>query len=363
MRVLATVMAAAAIVVALPPGMQRSTASAEPLGSNPAYPISASTDPIMRTGKLLGSPTAPDGSTIANFTILDGRNLELSVYSAAMKKNVRIYVLRPRDTSKPRPTLYQVVGAGGGEDSATWTANTDVIPFLATKNVNVILPFGGAWTYYTDWRAPDPHLGVNKWNTFFTKELPPLVDGALGTDKINAIAGLSTSETSILRMAEENPGLYKSVAGYSGCAQIADPTGYRFINLAVETWGGGNTKNMYGPQNDPMWFANDPYVHADELRGMNIFLSAGNGLPGRYDVLDGRYALPGAYGLANQLVIGGVIEAGVSFCTHNLQAKLNALGIPATYDFTPGGTHSWGYWRDAFYQSWPTLARGLGLPV
>ncbi|MFB8281363.1 hypothetical protein ACFC77_37925 [Nocardia colli] len=87
-----------------------------------------------------------------------------------------------------------------------------------------------------------------------------------------------------------------------------------------------------------------------------------HGLPGPNDTLDGPFSLPGVGGLANQLTVGGVIEAATNCCTHNLQSRLNSLGIPATYDFTPTGTHSWGYWYDALVRSWPVLARGVGLP-
>ena len=36
----------------------------------------------------------------------------------------------------------------------------------------------------------------------------------------------------------------------------------------------------------------------------------------------------------------GVLEAGANACTHNLQNRLGQLGIPASFDFTPAGTHS-----------------------
>ncbi|MQY20804.1 alpha/beta hydrolase [Nocardia macrotermitis] len=329
-----------------------------------AGPAAASGDPLITSKAPLAHPVSADGSTLAGFGVVDATHLKLSVFSAAMNKPVIVEVQRPADTSAPRPTLYLLNGAGGGEDSASWDAQApEALKFLASKNVNVVEPIGGAWSYYADWRKPDPTLGVNKWKTFLTQELPPIIDGALGTTGVNAIAGLSTSGTSVLALAIAKPGLYKSVAAYSGCAQISDPIGYRFVNMATEVWGGGNTLNMYGPENDPMWAANDPYVHADQLRGLNLFISSGSGLPGKYDTLNGRYALPGLYGLGNQLIIGGVIEAAVNGCSHNLQAKLNKLGIPATYDFTATGTHSWGYWHDDLLRSWPVLAKGLGLPA
>jgi S-formylglutathione hydrolase FrmB len=49
---------------------------------------------------------------------------------------------------------------------------------------------------------------------------------------------------------------------------------------------------------------------------------------------------PGPRGFFNQLVIGGVIESAVNWCTQNLRVELDQLGIPATYDLQPTGTHS-----------------------
>ncbi|GAB4585061.1 alpha/beta hydrolase [Nocardia sp. IFM 10818] len=319
-------------------------------------------DPIIESKKLLADPVAPDGSKIASGTI-EGRDLTLQVYSAAMGRNITVKVQRPSDASAPRPVLYLVNGAGGGTDAATWWAKTDVGDFLATKDVNVVMPIGGAFAYYTDWQKDDPAMGRNKWRTFFLDELPPLIDKALGTNGINAIAANSMTATAVLQMAEAKPGFYRTVAGYSGCAQIADPAGKQFTKLVVETYGGGDVRNMYGEDDDPAWVANDPVVNAEALRGTRLFVSTGNGLPGQWDTLDGDYALPGTYGLANQLIVGGVIEAATGWCTRNLQDRLNQLQIPATFDYAPAGTHSWGYWRDAFYKSWPILAEGLGIPA
>ncbi|RDI64624.1 S-formylglutathione hydrolase FrmB [Nocardia pseudobrasiliensis] len=322
----------------------------------------SATDPIIASKSLLADPKAPDGSKINKATYKDDRNIRLYVYSAAMDETFPVDVQRPADASVARPTLYLLNGAGGGEDDASWVKKTDIVNgFLADKNVNVVQVVGGKWSYYTDWLKDDPVLGRNKWKTFFTEELPPLIDGALGTNGVNAIAGLSTSGTTVLNLPIAKPGLYKAAAAYSGCAQTSDPAGREFVKLTVNVWGGGDVRNMYGEDNNPAWVENDPYVNAEKLRGTELYLSSGTGLPGQYDTLDNKYALPGAYGLANQIVIGGVIEAGTNFCSHNLQNKLNGLGIPATYNFRPAGTHSWGYWRDDFMNSWPVLAHGLGI--
>lgn len=349
---------AAALAVVL---VTASATVADPALPDPSSAEPAVLDPVIRSGAPLATPVAEDGSRLVDFRVVDGRSLSLGVYSVAMDQVIEIDVQRPADVGVPRPTLYLLAGAGGGEDSATWAARTSVLDFLADRSVNVVQPIGGAWSYYTDWRAVDPALGLNKWKTFFAEELPPVIDGALGANGINALAGVSMSGTSVLQLPIAAPGRYRAVAAYSGCAQISDPLGHHLVQTVVAA-GGGDVVNMYGPASDPMWAANDPYVHAEGLRGLELFLSAGSGLPGRWEQLNGPRAQPGIGGLVEQVVFGGMLEAAAEHCTRNMRERLNGLGIEATYAFEPFGTHSWGYWEEAMKQSWPVLARGLELP-
>ena len=125
----------------------------------------------------------------------------------------------------------------------------------------------------------------------------------------------------------------------------------------------GAASRAAGPDDDPAWVDNDPIVHAEKLRGTRLYISDATGLPGPHDRMDDPYMMnPTTVGLANQIIVGGIIEAAVSWCTRNLETRLGELGIPATFDHQPTGSHSWGYWRDAFHRSWPVLAAGLGLP-
>ncbi|MFE3758550.1 alpha/beta hydrolase [Nocardia tengchongensis] len=306
--------------------------------------------------------TAAAGIAAAEPDTAESRIQTLWVHSDAMGRDIEVEVRRAADTSQPVPVLYLLGGAGGGVGAVNWQTATDAMDFLAGKNVTVVAPIGGDYTYYTDWREPDPVLGVNKWRTFLTQELPPVVDRELNGNGRNAIAGLSMAGTSVLQLAIAAPGLYRSVASYSGCAQISDPLGHAFVSMVV-TKGGGDPANMYGPEGDPEWAANDPFLHADQLRGLNLFISSGSGLPGRWDLPGGPHTLPGLDGWVDQLSLGGTIEAATNYCSHHLAARLDWLGIPATYDFTLTGTHSWGYWQEAVKQSWPVLAAGLGLPA
>ncbi|MFE3194258.1 alpha/beta hydrolase [Nocardia sp. NPDC059240] len=326
-----------------------------------AVALSAALSVALATGIGTADPDAAKPSAISSIT-KDGKAWHLKVYSAAMGQDIPIDVQRPVDESQPAPNLWMLNGLDGGIGSASWTAQTNALGFLADKQVNVIQPIGGRGSYYTDWIKDDPQLGRNKWTTFFTQELPPLLNDALGSTGLNALTGLSTSGTSVLQLAEAAPGLWKSVAAYSGCAQIADPMGKQFLKFAVETWAGGKTENMYGPDDSPLWAANDPVINAEKLRGTNLFISSGSGIPVMKDVEYYTKSAPGPQGDIN-LALGMVIEGGVDSCTHNLKNKLDSINIPATYQFDPVGTHYWPYWETALHNSWPMLAAGMNVPA
>ncbi|MFC9437114.1 alpha/beta hydrolase [Nocardia sp. NPDC057030] len=312
---------------------------------------------------LLGAAASAEPPKPSAVTSIDkaGRTWHLKVYSAAMNTEIQVDVQRPADESKPAPNLYMLNGLDGGIGTASWQAQTNALEWLSDKSVNVIQPIGGRGSYYTDWLKPDPTLGTNKWRTFFTEELPPLLDKTLQSTGLNALTGLSTSGTSVLQLAEAKPGLFKTVAAYSGCAQIADPAGKQFVKLATETWAGGDTKNMYGPDNSPLWAENDPVINAEKLRGTLLYVSSGSGIPVLDDVNYYLGSSPGPSGAVN-LGLGVIIEAAVNGCTNNLKNRLDSLNIPATYQFNPVGTHYWPYWEQALHDSWPLLAQGMNLP-
>ncbi|GAA4487002.1 alpha/beta hydrolase family protein [Rhodococcus olei] len=318
--------------------------------------------PLLGVGAVANAADVPQ-AVAANGSKLEridgsGRQVTAYVHSVSMDKTIPLKIQLPADTSAPRPTLYLLNGAGGGEDSATWQRRTDVASFFSDKNLNVVTPVGGAFSYYTDWQKDDPKLGRNKWTTFLTQELPPIIDAAFKGNGVNSLAAISMTGTSVLNLAIDAPGLYKSVAAYSGCAETSTEAGRAYIKLVVESRGGGDTENMWGPENDPQWIANDPVINAEKLRGTQLYVSSGNGLPGAHDNLE-ETGSPSA--LANQVLLGGAIEGATLLCTNNLFKRLNQLNIPATFDFRPNGTHSWGYWEDDLHKSWPFLANSLGI--
>ncbi|NLU60688.1 esterase family protein [Rhodococcus sp. HNM0563] len=312
--------------------------------------VHADTPPATETG------TAEYGvATLERVDRRSDRDWSLFVYSAAMERTIELQVIRPADTSAARPVLYLLNGAGGGVDDATWRKQTDVMDFFGDKDVNVVTPVGGAFSYYTDWLADDPELGRNMWTTFLTEEAPPIVDAALGASGRNAIAGVSMSATSALALAEHAPNLYAAVASYSGCAETATVEGSRYVEMVVGL-GGGDVENMWGPIDGPYWVERDVIRNAERLRGTAVFVSSSGGQPGVHEARawdeHGPAVIP-------DIALLGVIETAVSRCTDRLRTELDGLGIEATYSTRAEGTHTWGYWEDALHESWPLLSEAM----
>ncbi|WOC12813.1 alpha/beta hydrolase [Gordonia sp. MP11Mi] len=336
----------AALSVAVAACSGAGTAFAEPASTTPRIPA-----------------TAQLPSRIISTTAVTPREALLEVYSASMGRNISLTVLRPDDRTRPAPVLYLLNGAGGGEDSATWKAKTDYKAFFADKHVNVVTPNSGAFSYYTDWQKDDPVLGRNKWQTFLTTELPPLVDKAFDTTGANAIAGISMAGTSVFNLAIAAPDLYRSVAAYSGCARTSDPLGQAYIRTVVGDRGRGDITNMWGPLDGPGWKANDPYLHADKLKGVKVYMTSGTGLPGRYDVPSARLINGDPAVLLDQVLMGGAIEGVVNSCTQQMRQALDKAGVDSTVTTRPTGTHSWEYWQRDLHTTWPSIAKDLNAPA
>ncbi|WP_343294197.1 alpha/beta hydrolase family protein [Rhodococcus sp. JG-3] len=304
---------------------------------------------------------APDASTsyVVRTEETDAVAMTAFVYSAAMERIIPLKILRSPDRAEPSPTVYLLNGAGGGVDGMDWYTQTDVVSFFADKNVNVVTPVGGAYSYYTDWQHDDRVLGRNKWETFLTRELPPLVDQLLKTNGRNVIAGISMAATSVLNLAAHNPGLFRAVGSYSGCASTTDPLGRAYVKTVVSMALGADVKNMWGADDDPDWVRNDAVVNADKLRGTALYISNGSGLAGASDTFDGTNPNGPGFVLLNQMVVGGAIEVATGDCTRRLKSALEKLNIPAHFELRERGTHSWGYWQDDLHNSWPMFEQAL----
>lgn len=313
---------------------------------------------------------------------VDHKNvLSFLVHSPSMNRDIPIAVIPATNPAGQRvqgaPTIYLLNGAGGAEQSQDWLSMHTTRDFFAGKGVNVVIPQAGAFTYYTDWVSDNVRskyiTGPQKWETFLVKELPGPIEKTLGADSRRAIIGFSMSGTSSLVLPTHHPGFYKAAASFSGCAATSSPEAYQYARITVNRASGTldyktvTPEMMWGPMGGPYNRYNDALLNAEKLRGTQLYISTGTGLAGRQDQVtnftnQGFHEIAAHIGAAQVQVEGGVIEAAINKCSHDLRAKLEGLNIPAHYEFRNAGTHQWAYWREDLERSWfTTIAPAFGM--
>ncbi|MDH6283498.1 alpha/beta hydrolase [Prescottella agglutinans] len=291
--------------------------------------------------------------SITSVTTVSDRILLLQVASPAMRREVPVNVLLPADRSEPRGVLYLLDGNSGQVESTNWLDPTkgDAQAFFADKNVNIVMPVGGTGSLYQDWTEDHPKFGRTQWETFLSKELPPLIDARFDTSGRNVIGGISSGAQGAVMLAARNPELYDGAVGYSGCYMTEGPVGPILTDLIVMN-GMATSDMMWGPQGSDAWRDHDLFRNASRLAGKKVYLSSGNGLPGPHESLDQP-------DIANTVVVGGLLEAGSNACTDQLAQALRSAGADVTRSAQPTGVHAWIYWRDELGRSWPTIEAAL----
>ncbi|WP_448851702.1 alpha/beta hydrolase [Corynebacterium sp. 335C] len=283
---------------------------------------------------------------------------DLWAVSPSMGRTIPMVWLHPEgaDPKAPRPTMYVLNGADGGEGRASWLYQTDILDYFNDKNVNVVIVQAGKFSYYTDWENQGHKLGRQYWETFLTQELPRPLEAAIGSaGQPRGIVGMSMSATSTLLYAQHHRGLYDAVASFSGCAATSDPLSSQFVELVVNR-ADATGSDLWGQRPGPRWTANDALVNSDKLRDTPLFISNGSGMWGEWDTTANPRVQDESQ-LTAQRTTGVAIEAAANACTHDLKAKLDHAGIKDTviWDLANTGTHSWGYWQDDLHQSWEQL--------
>lgn len=302
------------------------------------------------TAVLVATVTAAGIAGVVSTAPAQARPADAMIFSASMGKSIPVRVLRAANGSDNAPTLYLLDGLRAPNNDNGWLINTDVVRFFSNKNVNVVLPYGGAGTFYQDWQNRDPVLGNVKWETFLTRELPAAMKARFGSDGVrNAIAGLSMSGTSALILATDHPNMYQGVASFSGYPVTSEPGFAQGIGLAVGQIG-GDINNMWGVWPTGQWLAKDPALHAGNLRGKRVYISSGLGGSNIDPTADPvKFAqfvpLETAAGIASQQYIGTLRMNGINPVTH----------------ITQEGTHWWTYWQARLKEAWfSTLGPALG---
>ncbi len=326
---------------------------------------------VLGTGVAVAAPEAParpaaspvpavtpvSGVKVTNTKWYSDRRVAVWIYSPSMGRNIQVQILLARDWNQSPderfPALYMLDGLRAQDDQNGWIINTDVENFYKDKNVNVILPVGGESSFYTDWQQPDN--GKNyQWETFLTKELPPILQGQWRSTDVRGVEGLSMGGSAAMMLSERNPGFFRFAASFSGILQLSSFGMPQAVQFAMRDAGGYDSSKMFGPPSDPAWKEHDPYLHVDKLKGMSLYVSSGNGLIGQYDTPS---TLP--YLATNYAGVGLEVLARVT--STQFATTLNRKGVAAQVVYRPSGTHTWPYWEFEMHQAWPQAARALGV--
>lgn len=252
--------------------------------------------------------------------------------------------------------LYLLDGMRARDDRNAWSFETNARDQFRNDNLTLVMPVGGESSFYSDWYSPSNFNGQKvtyKWETFLTRELPDYL-AARGVSRTNnAVLGLSMGGSAALTLAAYHRDQFKFAGSLSGYLHISAPGMRSAIRIAMLDAGRYNIDSMWGPPWSPEWVRNDPFVSAERLRGLSLYVSAASGLPGVYDHPNtpiGYFNTATAMGL----------EALSLVNTRAFQVRLNTLGIPATYSFPATGTHAWSYWSAELWQARGQILDAVG---
>jgi diacylglycerol O-acyltransferase / trehalose O-mycolyltransferase / mycolyltransferase Ag85 len=316
-----------------------------------ALPILIAATSIMPTPAALADPALASvgGANITGIEHVNDRWDKVSVFSPSMNKVIVNDVFKAPKSGAP--TFYLLPGIDGGDNldpgvdmapgTKSWFGMTDIQGFFGNKNVNVVSPLGGAFSWYTDW-VGDPS---KQYQTYMTKELPPLINAQYHTNGKNAVGGLSSTGGTAIDYAVQAPGLYRAVGSYSGFPAPSDPDAAGNVGLTL-MGGGASADQMWGPQGGPLWVAHDPSKNVTKLKGVGVYAAASGGGQGDVD------RLPPGFG--NNFA-GGLIEGIVLANSQKFADAATAAGVPITFVVRPEGSHTWGLFESEMQESWNTV--------
>lgn len=248
--------------------------------------------------------------------------------------------------------LYVLDGLRAPADHSQWTTDTDALRQFADDNVTLVFPVGGHSSFYTDWYRPSSTNGQEttyKWETFLTRELPAYLQRYGVSRTNNAIVGPSMGGNAALTLAAHHRDQFKFAGSFSGFLHPTFPLWNEAMRAAMWDEGNFNVDDMWGPAGDPAWSRNDATEQAELLRGLPMYVSTGNGLPGPLD-------LP--FGLGNT-VNAMSLETMTIASAQMFRDRLAALDITARVDVLDG-THTWPYWQQALATARPMILDALG---
>ena len=257
-----------------------------------------------------------------------------TVWSPAMNRHITVQI-QPSQRGG-NAGLYMLDGLRATEITNAWVNDVNAARTFKDNNITLVMPVGGQSSFYTDWNAPATydfnHPVTYKWDTFLSKELPSYLQTHFGVSPTNnSILGLSMGGTAAINLAALHPNQFRQVLSYSGYLTTTVPGGQTALRAALLDGGLYNVNAMWGSSLNPRRFENDPFLNMGNLRGRDVYVSAGSGVPGPADE---KY-------LPQHRAAGIALENVANATTRAWSAKATVTGVKHTAVFTPTGLHNW----------------------
>lgn len=275
--------------------------------------------------------SAPEvGLTPVSATPVDARTTMYAFRSAAVGAAmpdglVRVRVTLPVGYEADPPRRYPVLVHlhGANNSPTTWPA-AEVEQVIGDTPVILVQPDGGATGLYSDWYGSPvtgPDLPPPAWETFHIRELLPWVDQTFRTTGHRAVAGSSMGGIGAMSYPARNPGVFDAAASLSGA--VSTDALFPLLPLIALV----ASPCVWGDRilQADIWNAHNPTALAPRLRGVSLYVEAGNGRPGVHDD-------------AVTIVRDAVQEVLIRRMTDDFVAALGRAGVPAT-TVLRNGTH------------------------
>lgn len=301
-------------------------------------------------------PGLPQGVSIDRVEWLTSHRVAVFIRSAAMPEHpIQVQILLARDwyvnPEATFPEVWALDGMRARTDNNGWTEQTNIEQLYADKNVNVVLPVGGASSFYADWQQPDNGTHY-MWETFLIDELIPVLTHGFRSNGTRAIVGLSMGGTAAINLAARNPGVFSFAGSFSGYLDTSTEGMPSAIAAAQRDAGGFNATAMWGPLGSAGWKEHDPKLLVDRLRGTRVYVSAGTGREA-----EGVTTAPDP----GTLISGMGLEAISRLTTQTFLDAATKAGVDVSAHFRDSGIHTWYYWQFEMAQAWPAIAEALGI--
>jgi S-formylglutathione hydrolase FrmB len=302
-----------------------------------------------------------NGITVSAVRWISARTLEADISTTlvapiAVNGPHRIRITLPdgyfQNPTARYPVVYLLHGGAGGSSAQWTTQGGDAEGITRGKPVITVMPDGGKVGWFTNW--VDQSKGAQMWADFYLNQVIPWTDGNLRTIAAKngrAIAGLSMGGYGAVRLAQDRPDLFASVASFSGAVDLGD-MGTRTV-ITEQAIQYGFPAN--GPFGSPFWPADggfkakDPMKRPLQLKGLQVLLYAGAGIND-----------------------GDILERTMGQSADRFSKTLTANGVPNFWWMygRPGpsvpygcdGGHNFSCWNFAFNDALPRMLTVLQKP-